>query len=506
MSSAVRWIFGDQLGPHFVDDHRGPLLMVESRAVFARRRYHRAKAHLILSAMRHRAAEFGDRLTYVRTDGGYAQAVREHVGQRSVEVVHPTTWAARRFVDRLADDGLDLTVLDARGFATPRADFERWAEGRKSGRLLMEDFYRRARQAHGVLMDDGEPAGGRWNFDHDNRESPPKGATTLGVPEPRWPSESDIDAEVRADLDKWERDGHVEFIGRDKPRLFPATRREALAMLDHFIAERLPLFGRFEDAVLEGDPWMAHSLVSAPLNLGLVEPLEVVRRAEDAYLAGDAPIAAVEGFVRQVIGWRDYVWHLYWNQGDDYRRRNELDAREQLPKWFAELDAKATDARCLSHTLDQIAEHGWVHHIPRLMVLGSYALQRGWAPEQVTDWFHRAFVDGYDWVMVPNVVGMSQHADGGVMATKPYTSGGAYISSMTDHCKPCAFDPKKRTGENACPFSAGYWWFLDRHRARFEPNHRMARAVKGLDRLKDLNELIEQEDARGNRPPTVGRS
>lgn len=491
----TRWLFGDQLGPHFVDDHRGPLLMVESVGVFRRRRFHRAKAHLVLSAMRHRAAELGDRLTYVQAQT-YAEVVRERLDEESVEVVHPTSYAALRLVERLG-----CTVLPPRGFATAREDFERWADGRRGKRLLMEDFYRRARQAHGVLLDGGEPAGGQWNFDHDNRQPPPKGAETLGVTEPWWPVEDDIDAQVREDLDRWERDGDVSFIGRDSPRIFPATRRQALAALDHFVEHRLPEFGAHEDAILEGDPWMAHSLVSAPMNLGLLDPLEVVERAEEAYRSGAAPIESVEGFVRQVIGWRDYVWHVYWHMGEGCRRENALAARERIPQWFAELDGAATDARCLSHTLDQVAEHGWVHHIPRLMVLGSYALQRGWAPSQVTDWFHRAFVDGYDWVMVPNIVGMSQHADGGQMMTKPYTSGGAYINTMSDHCGSCRFDPKVRVGEDACPFSAGYWWFLDRQRERFEGNHRMSRAVRGLDRLKDLAELVEQEDARGNRAP-----
>lgn len=491
----TRWLFGDQLGPHFVDDHRGPLLMVESTGVFRRRRFHRAKAHLVLSAMRHRAADFGDRLTYVQA-GTYAEVVREVQERDEVEVLHPTSYAALGLVERLG-----ATVLPPRGFATAREDFERWAEGRVGKRLLMEDFYRRARLAHGVLVDGADPAGGRWNFDHDNREPAPKGASSLGVTEPWWPTEDDIDAEVREDLDRWERDLGIETIGRDGPRLFAATRREALAALEHFVEHRLPDFGAHEDAILEGDDWMAHSLVSAPMNLGLLDPIEVVERAEAAYRSGAAPIASVEGFVRQVIGWRDYVWHLYWHQGDDYRRENALRATERMPQWFAELDGAATDARCLSHTLDKVAEHGWVHHIPRLMVLGSYALQRGWAPTQVTDWFHRAFVDGYDWVMVPNVVGMSQHADGGVMATKPYTSGGAYINTMSDHCGSCRFNPKVRVGDDACPFTAGYWWFLDRHRETFAGNHRMARAVNGLDRLKDLDGLLAQEGARGNRAP-----
>ncbi|MEO6512609.1 MAG: cryptochrome/photolyase family protein [Nocardioides sp.] len=494
----TRWLFGDQLGPHFGDDHDGRFLLVESRRVFARRRFHRAKAHLVLSAMRHRAAELGDRVSYRKT-ATYADAVRAE-GRRRLQVVQPTSYAAVDLVTRLGEE-LDVERLPARGFVTSRADFGTWADGRGGKRLVMEDFYRDARRRTGVLMERAEPVGGRWNFDADNREPPPQGATSLGVPEPPWPEEDEIDAEVRRDLDAWEADGDVAFVGRDGPRLFAATRAEALAVLDHFVEHRLPEFGAHEDAILEGDPWMAHSLISAPMNLGLLDPTEVVARAEAAYASGAAPLASVEGFVRQVMGWRDYVWHLYWHFGPEYRRRNTLAARRKVPDWFASLDGSATRARCLSHTLDAVAERGWVHHIPRLMVLGSYALQRGWAPDQVTDWFHRSFVDGYDWVMVPNVVGMSQHADGGLLATKPYTSGGAYINTMSDHCSSCELNPRKRVGEDACPFTAGYWWFLDRHRERFAGNHRMAQAVRGLDRLTDLDELVAQEEVRGSSPP-----
>lgn len=290
---STRWLFGDQLGPHFTDDHTagdGRFLLVESRRVFARRRFHRAKAHLVLSAMRHRAAELGDRVVYKRS-ATYAEAVREHVGRRNLrlQVVQPTSYAAVRLVERLEAD-LEIERLPARGFATTRADFARWADGRGDKRLLLEDFYRDARRRHGLLMDDdGDPAGGRWNYDADNREPPPKGAETLGVDEPPWPDEDEIDAEVRADLDRWEADGDVSFVGRDGPRLFAATRDEAVAVLDHFVAHRLPDFGAHEDAILEGDPWMAHSVLSAPMNLGLLDPLEVVERAEAAYRSGAAP-------------------------------------------------------------------------------------------------------------------------------------------------------------------------------------------------------------------------
>jgi deoxyribodipyrimidine photolyase-related protein len=490
-----RWLFGDQLGPEFVDDIDAsdqPVLMVESQRVFRRRAFHRQKAHLILSAMRHRAAELGDRCRYLQTD-----TYREALAQvpEPLSVCHPTTHAALDFVRGL--DGVE--VLDARGYATSLADFRRWADGRGGKRLLMEDFYRDSRRRLDVLMDGSEPAGGRWNFDHDNRKPAPK-QPVLGVDEPWWPAEDEIDEEVRRDLDAWERDG-VRFIGDDGPRRFAATRDEALQVLEHFVAHRLPSFGAWEDAILRADAWMAHSLLSAPQNLGLLNPVEVARAAEQAYRSGLAPIASVEGFVRQVIGWRDYVWHLYWYEPRDYRARNHLDARTELPAWFADLDAGQVDAACLSDTLDKLRRHGWVHHIPRLMVLGNYAMQHGWRPDQVTDWFHRAFVDGYDWVMVPNVVGMSQYADGGVMATKPYAGGGAYIERMSDYCGGCRYDPKVRVGENACPYTAGYWAFLHRNREKLAGNHRIAQPLRGLDRLRDLGPLLEQEGERGSAAP-----
>jgi len=493
----TRWLFGDQLGPHFLDDHDGPVLLVESRRVLARKRFHRQKAHLVLSAMRHRAAELGERCDY-RREPTYREAVAHVDGP--LEIVQPTSRAAVALVRTMAEER-DVVRLPERGFTTSRADFEQWAAGRGGRRLLLEDFYRDARRRLDVLMDGDEPAQGRWNLDADNREPPPRGRPTLGVAEPRWPQEDEIDAQVRSDLDAWEADGSVTFIGRDGPRLFAATRDEALAALEDFVTHRLGAFGPHEDAMLAGDDWMAHSLLSAPLNLGLLDPLEVVERVEAAYRAGEVPLNSAEGFIRQVIGWRDYVWHLYWHLGEDYRHHNRLNARRHLPDWFAQLDADATGARCLSEVLRGVRDHGWAHHIPRLMVLGNYAMQRGWRPDEVTDWFHRAFVDGYDWVMLPNVVGMSQHADGGILATKPYAAGGAYLNTMSDYCGGCRFNPRVRVGEDACPFTAGYWAFLHRNRERLEGNHRMARAVHGLDRLTDLDGLLQQERLRGSSPP-----
>jgi deoxyribodipyrimidine photolyase-related protein len=488
-----RWLFGDQLGRHFLDAPDQPVLLVESRAVFRRRRFHRQKAHLILSAMRHRAAELGDQCRYLRTTT-YREALAQV--EEPLSVCHPTTRSARAFVQSLPN----VEVLPARGYPTSMAEFRQWADGRGKRRLLMEDFYRDARRRFGILMDGGEPAGGRWNFDQENREPPPR-TDRIPVRDPYWPTEDEIDDEVRHDLDRWERDGDVRFVGRDGTRLFAATRREALSALRRFLTERLPVFGPVEDAMLAGDPWMAHSLLSAPMNLGLLDPLEAARRAEDAYRSGAAPLNSVEGYVRQLIGWRDYVWHIYWFTDDEYRDRNALEATGSIPDWFADLDADAVTANCLAHVLAGLRDHGWVHHIPRLMVLGNYGLQRGWSPQELTDWFHRCFVDGYDWVMTSNVVGMSQHADGGLMATKPYAAGGAYIDRMSDFCGGCAYDPKVRVGERACPYTAGYWTFLDRNRDRLAHNQRMRQPLRGLDRLSDLRAVVEQEQDRGGAAP-----
>ena len=440
-----RWLFADQLGPQFLDAPDQPVLLVESRRVFARRRFHRAKAHLLLSALRHRAAELGGQAVFLQVDN-YDEAL-DQLGEQ-VTVVQPTSYAADGFVRAR---GIEVVSCEG-AFATSREEFAEWAAGRK--RLLLEDFYRWQRKRHDLLMDGEDPAGGKWNYDHDNREPPPK-ASRLDLPEPWWPREDDLDAQVREDLDRWQRDGLVSFVGDDGPRWAPATREQAQAALAHFVEHRLAAFGPHEDAMLAQDPWMAHSALSPALNLGLLHPLECVRAAQQAYRVGAAPLASVEGYIRQVVGWREYIWSIYWHVPRDYRQRNAMQADQDLPEWFRSLDAAGeVTAHCLRSVLADVRERGWVHHIPRLMVLGNYAVQRGWRPEQVTAWFHEAFVDGYDWVMLPNVVGMSQHADGGLIATKPYVSGGAYINRMSDYCGACAYDPKVRVGPTACPFTA----------------------------------------------------
>lgn len=249
--------------------------------------------------------------------------------------------------------------------------------------------------------------------------------------------------------------------------------------------------------MLAADDWMSHSLLSVPLNLGLLDPVEVIEAAVAAYRAGAAPLAAVEGFVRQVAGWREWMWQLYWWFPADYAQRNELHHTVPVPLWLDALAGDEVRARCLSVVLDRTRRLGWAHHIERLMVLGSWGLQRGYDPQQLTDWFQRSFVDGYEWVMVGNVVGMSQYADGGMLATKPYTSGGAYLNRMSDFCGSCDYRPDRRVGPDACPFTAGYWTFLERAAPALKGNRRMAQPLAGLRRLSDLPAVLAQEQERG---------
>jgi deoxyribodipyrimidine photolyase-related protein len=478
-----RILFGEQLGPLF-DDEEEPILLVESIAAFRKRPTHRQKAHLYLSALRHRAAELGDRAELVRAD-----TFREALAGRELVAVDPASYAARRLVRELGAE-----VLPSRGFITSEADFAGWVRNRDTRGLVMDQFYRWVREREGILMTRaGKPVGGRFSYDADNRQPPPKKQERLDLPEPWWPEEDAIDEQVRADLDRWEREGTVHFIGSDGPRRFAVTHDEAATALRRFVDTRLASFGPMEDATLSADWTMSHSLLSVPMNLGVLDPREVVDAALEAYADGRAPLNSVEGFVRQIVGWRDWMWHLYWHLGERYMHQNALHARHRVPDAFWELDPEAIEANCLSSVVAGVQEHGWAHHIQRLMMLGNFALERAWSPAETSEWFTGAFVDGTPWVMPTNVVGMSLHADGGIVATKPYASGGAYIDRMTDYCGGCRFDPKVRVGENACPFTAGYWAFLHHHRETFSKNPRMSQPLAGLDRLKDLDELLEQE-------------
>lgn len=488
----MRWLMADQLGPHF--DDGGEILLIEAKGVLARRPYHWAKAHLFLSALRHRHAELGSRVRYVTAEHYRDVLIPLQEQGVELEMVNPTSWGSRALVAELG-----ISTVPSRGFVSSEEFFGNWVAGKKPGTLKLENFYRHWRDSTGILMEGPQPAGGQYNYDHDNRQPPPKGAMNLGLPAPWAPVEDEIDTQVRADLTAWSEAGEITLLGRDGPRRFAATRSEALEALAEFVETRLMDFGPFEDASLQGDDVMAHSMLSVPMNLGLLHPQEVIDACVAAYERGDAPLGSVEAIVRQIAGWRDWVWHLYWHLGEDYAESNNfLEANVDLPEQFWKLDGEGVDAACMKHVLTAVGDSGYAHHIQRLMILGNWSLQRGYNPQQLNNWFIDAFVDGTPWVMPANVIGMSQHADGGLVATKPYSSGGAYINSMTDFCKGCPFNPKVRLGEDACPFTAGYWAFLNRVEPKIRTNHRMAQPFAGMRKLVDLVSVVEQERSRVN--------
>ena len=450
------------------------VVLVESARMLRAHRWHRQRVWFLVSAARHFAQELADagyRVEYERaatTLDGISAARMRHVGV--------PVWAAEQSsfrLDRmLRESGVTLVPNDF--FLTSRTEFRSWATSQRH--LRMEDFYRQQRRRLGILMDGDEPVGGRWNFDSENRRVPPAGYT---YPPYLRHTPDALDEQVLqdiADLDLW---------GAEPDATWGTTRGAALRQLQHFLEHHLAGFGPYEDA-MPADQWAVHhALLSPYMNVGLLHPSEILEAAAARFARGDVPIESYEGFVRQIIGWREYVNGLYWHFGIDYRNENALSAGRPLLPVFD--DPAATRMRCVGSIVGDVEQRAWVHHIPRLMVLSNLALLAGINPQEFLQWMRERFIDAADWVMVPNVIGMGVHADGGRMMTKPYAAGGAYISRMGTYCKGCAYDPKQRTGERACPFTTLYWDFLDRHRDEFARNHRMAQQVRGLDRLADLD-------------------
>jgi deoxyribodipyrimidine photolyase-related protein len=355
-------------------------------------------------------------------------------------------------------------------FIASHALFEGWAEGRKQ--LRMEYFYRDMRRMTGLLMDGDEPTGGQWNYDHDNRKSVNSVAFS-------GPLKFDADGIVQEVLNLVAaRFG--ENFGDLEPFWFATDAAQAAQQLDHWLQHGLPLYGDYQDAMLRGQPFMYHSLVSFYINAGLLDPLEVCQKAEAEYHAGRAPLNAVEGFIRQIIGWREYMRGIYFLSGPDYVHRNALDHSRALPALFWSAPTKMA---CVGAVVAQTKEQAYAHHIQRLMVTGNFALLAGVDPYQVHEWYLAVYADAYEWVEAPNVIGMSQFADGGLLGSKPYVSSGNYIDKMSDYCKSCAYKVKDKTGPDACPFNTLYWHFLDRHRDRFKANPRMGNMYGTWDRM-----------------------
>ena len=483
--SSTVWVFGDQLNTGIgalrgatPETHR--VLLVESAMKCTGRPWHRQRLHFIVSSMRHFARDLradGWQVDYVwapTMSAGLASHLGRHPGTKVI-ATEPNSLTARALVRRL---GVETVPSDQ--FLTPFPDFSAWAATRKT--LRMEDFYRRQRVRLGYLMDGDKPVGGQWNYDKENREPPPRDGTSP------WPAPlrdvlDAIDKEVIAALPS-------SCTGAEPSGWWATSREGALRRLDHFVTNVLPLFGPHEDAMLSDNWHLAHSALSPYLNNGLLLPGEVCDAVERSHRQGLVPIASAEGFIRQVIGWREYVHALYWLWMPGYLHMNELNAVRPLPPALTQ--PGSTRMNCVDACVSAVRDRGWAHHIQRLMVLGNLALIAGIDPRAMNDWMWESFVDGAEWVMVPNVIGMSLHADGGMMASKPYAAGGAYIDRMSDYCKGCAYDRKKRTGDDACPFTTLYWDFIARHADRFVRNPRMSTQVRAAQKLSDLDLVHER--------------
>ncbi|MBV9820426.1 MAG: cryptochrome/photolyase family protein [Solirubrobacterales bacterium] len=486
MAGTTAWILGDQLSlanPALEGADR--VLLVQSTASLRARRYHRQKLQLVLVAMRHFADDLRERgvaVDLVHADSLVAglQRHRERRRPERVRLLRPSSADGARRLARLPG----VEIAPGSLFLSDLEDFGRWADGRR--RLVMEHFYRRQRRRLHLLMDGNEPVGGRWNFDAENRRPPP---AEVAPPPPYRPRESDHDRAVRGELDRL----GVQTWGQDGPRLWPADRAQARRALRRFVDDALPTFGPYQDALVSGQRTLWHSLLSSSLNLGLVSPLECAQAAEAAYREGRAPLASAEGFIRQVIGWREYVWCLYWYRESEWGDANALGAHGPLP---GVLEHGETEMRCLRDAVGGLRATAYAHHIERLMLFGNLLLLCGTEPGAALDWFQRAFIDGYPWVMAPNVLGMATWADGGRMMTKPYAASGRYIERMSDHCDGCRYDPGERSGETACPFTTLYWDFLSRNRTTLAANRRMAPVLGNLDRIDETERRRIREQAR----------
>jgi len=482
------FILGDQLS-HSIsslevfDPDTDVILMCEVRDEATYVRHHKKKIAFIFSAMRHFAQELqnkGFRVRYVTIDdprntGSFDGELRRAIADLSptrVRLTEPGEWRVLEMVSRSQSSvEAPIEVIDDSRFICSRSEFADWAAGRED--LVMEFFYREMRRKTGLLMNGDQPVGGRWNFDAENRK----------------PARPDM---FRAERRAIENDAItcevIELVGKLFPDNFGELRdfrfavssEDASRIADDFVDVHLSKFGATQDAMLSGDPVLNHSLLSFYINVGLVDPLDVCRRAERAYFEGNAPLNAVEGFIRQIIGWREYMRGIYWLKMPGYGDANFFGNTRPLPDFYW---TGMTDMNCVATVVGETRSNAYAHHIQRLMVTGNFALIAGIDPKQVHQWYLEVYADAYEWVEMPNVIGMSQFADGGIVGTKPYAASGNYISRMSDYCDGCGFNVKERTGPAACPFNHLYWDFLSRNRRLLAGNRRLARQYATWDRM-----------------------
>ncbi|MEM9797507.1 MAG: cryptochrome/photolyase family protein [Pseudomonadota bacterium] len=479
-------VLGDQLSDDLSALREGDkatdiVVMAEVQAETDYVPHHPKKIAFLFAAMRKHAARLRDdgwQVHYTKLDDpenthsipGELLRAADATGASEAIATEPGEF---RLISALEDAPLPVHLFPDDRFLASHAEFDAWAEGRKE--LRMEWFYRDMRRKTGLLMDGDQPAGGKWNYDHDNRKPPKDGLET--VHPMRFTPDETVE-EVLALV----RDRFGNRYGSLDDFWFATDRAQARRALTHFIQKNLPTFGDYQDAMVKGEPFMFHAFLSPYINAGLLGWREVCEAAERAWKDGDAPLNAVEGFIRQIIGWREYIRGIYFREGPDYTSRNALDQTRDLPEfyWTGE-----TDMACMAEAITGTMDHAYAHHIQRLMVTGNFALLAGLHPHQVHEWYLVVYADAYEWVEAPNVIGMSQFADGGVVGSKPYVSGGNYINKMSDYCKSCAYSVSTKTGEGACPFNLLYWHFLNRHRDRFQGNPRMAQMYRTWDRMDE---------------------
>ena len=500
MSTTLRFILGDQLSnsisslEDYIDGDVIWMCEVWDEATYVK--HHKKKIAFLFSAMRHFAENLRAKklnLHYTKLDdpdnagsfrGEVKRAIQIHKPGKIV-VTFPGEYRVLTDIEQWEDIfGIPVEIRQDSRFLSQPDDFGNWAEGRKQ--LRMEYFYREMRKRYHILMDGDQPVGGAWNYDSQNRKPPKEG---LELPPTYKEKPNDITCKCMILV----AEKFSDHFGDLEPFHYAVTREGALDALNQFINERLALFGDYQDAMIQGEAWMFHSHISLYLNCGLLEPLEIVQKAEQAYRDQKAPLNAVEGFIRQIIGWREYIRGIYWHRMPEYASDNALNAARTLPRFYWNGETKMN---CLRQCILETKENAYAHHIQRLMVLGNFALLCGFDPAQVNAWFLIVYADAYEWVELPNVSGMALFADGGVLASKPYAAGGAYINRMSDYCKGCSYKVTKKNGPEACPFNYLYWDFHIRHQGTLEGNPRLGHTYRTLSKMSAEKTAAIQDNAR----------
>jgi deoxyribodipyrimidine photolyase-related protein len=482
--SSTIWILGDQLSPlasslSGLDKSKSIVFMAESCARAGKIPYHKQKLVLVWSAMRHFAEELrqnGHEVDYYEAQPNLRKALRKHKRKYKtgrLRLMESSEYGvSARLAEMARTEGFEVEITSNHLFLSDKEEFARAARGKKT--LVLESFYRKMRRKTELLMEEDGPAGGQWNYDRENRQRPPRGHVFPEVPrfEPDETTRKVI-ATVRRRFPKhW---GTLDTFS------WPVTRSAAERFLKDFLDYRLDLFGPYEDAIVSGESSLYHSLLSPLINLGLLAPLEVCRLAEKRYRKNRARLNSVEGFIRQIIGWREFVYQVYHLKMPDYVESNYLGADLPLPEFYWSGETKM---HCVADAIGSLSSRGINHHIQRLMITGNFALIAGISPQEVNRWYELAYVDAYQWVVSPNVLGLALYADGGLLATKPYAASANYIHKMSDCCEKCTYDRRKASGDDACPFNSLYWDFLARNRKRFKKNARLNMVMALLSKKK----------------------